>query len=193
MSSPLFTDELSHSHQVITLLYSLLGLQSHIFPHERLPISCKTVSTHDGEIRVFKRKKEKNQKYGSLSWQFWIQVNTVIRMHDKVASITTEIIIYVVCVCACSVTSNSLWAHGLYPPGSSVYGVFQTRILEWVVFSSPGDLPDPGTELASPTSPAGGIFTTEPPGKSLIICVKVIKITNRSLLSSSYVPGTCKQ
>ena len=80
-----------------------------------------------------------------------------------------------VCVSACSVTSNSLWVHGLYPPGSSVYGVFQARILEWFVFSSPGDLPDPGTELASPTSPAGGIFTTEPPGKSLVICVKVIK------------------
>ena len=31
----------------------------------------------------------------------------------------------------------------------------------------PGNLPNPGTELASPKSPAlaGGFFTTEPPGK----------------------------
>ena len=34
-------------------------------------------------------------------------------------------------------------------------------------FPSPGDLPDPGMETESLTSPAlaGGIFTTEPPGK----------------------------
>ena len=33
-------------------------------------------------------------------------------------------------------------------------------------FTSPGDLPDPGTEPASPAS-AGGLLTTEPPGKPL--------------------------
>ena len=32
-------------------------------------------------------------------------------------------------------------------------------------FPSPGDLPDPGIEPASPAL-AGGFFTTEPPGKS---------------------------
>ena len=49
-------------------------------------------------------------------------------------------------------------------PGSSVHGILQARILAWVPFPSPGDLPDPGIE---PTSPAlaGGFFTTEPPGK----------------------------
>ena len=30
-------------------------------------------------------------------------------------------------------------------------------------FPSPGDLPDPGIEPVSP-APAGGFFTTEPPG-----------------------------
>ena len=29
----------------------------------------------------------------------------------------------------------------------------------------PGDLPDPGIEPAAPAAPAGGFFTTEPPGK----------------------------
>ena len=29
-------------------------------------------------------------------------------------------------------------------PGSSVHGIFQAGILEWVAISSPGDLPDPG-------------------------------------------------
>ena len=32
------------------------------------------------------------------------------------------------------------------PPGSSVHGIFQARILAWVPVPSPGDLPDPGIE-----------------------------------------------
>ena len=35
-------------------------------------------------------------------------------------------------------------------PGSSVHGILQARILEWVVFPSPGDLPDPGIEPCLP-------------------------------------------
>ena len=31
-------------------------------------------------------------------------------------------------------------------PGSSVHGILQARILEWVAVPSSGDLPDPGTE-----------------------------------------------
>ena len=48
------------------------------------------------------------------------------------------------------------------PPGSSVHGIFQARILEWVAIS--GDLPDPGIEPES-AALAGGFFTTEPPGQ----------------------------
>ena len=33
---------------------------------------------------------------------------------------------------ACSGVSDSLRPHGLLPPGSSVHGIFQARILEWV-------------------------------------------------------------
>ena len=33
------------------------------------------------------------------------------------------------------------------PPGSSVHGLSQARILEWVVISSSWDLPDPGSNL----------------------------------------------
>ena len=36
------------------------------------------------------------------------------------------------------------------PPGSSVHGILQARILEWVAMSPPGDLPDPGIEPLSP-------------------------------------------
>ena len=40
------------------------------------------------------------------------------------------------------------------PPGSSVQGISQARILEWVPFPSAGDLPDPGTEPTPLVSPA---------------------------------------
>ena len=42
------------------------------------------------------------------------------------------------------------------PPGSSVHGILQARVLEWVVlFLSPGDLPDPGMEPVSYVSCIG--------------------------------------
>ena len=50
------------------------------------------------------------------------------------------------------------------PPGSSVHGNFQARILEWVAISYSRDLPDPGIEAMSPPL-AGRFFTTELPGK----------------------------
>ena len=48
------------------------------------------------------------------------------------------------------------------PPGSSVHGILQARILEWVPCSPPGDLPDPGIEPKSLRSPAlaNRFFTT---------------------------------
>ena len=39
-------------------------------------------------------------------------------------------------------------------PGSSVRGIVQARILEWVTISISRDLPDPGIEPVSPASPA---------------------------------------
>ena len=43
-------------------------------------------------------------------------------------------------------------------PGSSVYGILQARILEWVATAFSGALPNPGIESASPAF-AGGFFT----------------------------------
>ena len=50
------------------------------------------------------------------------------------------------------------------PPGSSVYAIFQARILEWIGISFPGDLPRPGIKPVS-LALAGGFFATEPPRK----------------------------
>ena len=38
------------------------------------------------------------------------------------------------------------------PPGSSVHGILQARILEWVVMPPPGDLPNPGIKPVSHAS-----------------------------------------
>ena len=50
------------------------------------------------------------------------------------------------------------------PPGSPVPGILQARTLEWVPFSSPGDLPDPGIKPRSPALQADPL-PVEPPGK----------------------------
>ena len=54
-------------------------------------------------------------------------------------------------------------------PGSSVNGIFQARILEWLPFTPPGDLPNPGIEPMYLVSLelAGRFFTTVPLGKEL--------------------------
>ena len=63
-----------------------------------------------------------------------------------------------------SVVSNSLQPHGCSPPGSSVHGTLQARILEWVVlpFSRGSSWPRDRTRVSCI---AGGFFTTVPPGK----------------------------
>ena len=54
------------------------------------------------------------------------------------------------------------------PPGSSVHGILQARILKWVAISYPGDLPNPGIKPTSLVSPAmvGRFLTAGPPAKS---------------------------
>ena len=69
-----------------------------------------------------------------------------------------------VCVCVCTrarARSQSLQSSPvLYDPrdcilpGSSVHGILQARILEWIAMPFSRDLPDPGIEPASPVSPA---------------------------------------
>ena len=73
----------------------------------------------------------------------------------------------------CSVVSNSLDPLVCKPPGSSVHGIFQAKILEWVAFPPPGDLPGPGIEPRSPASPtlASNFFTTEPPKEASKCCL----------------------
>ena len=45
-----------------------------------------------------------------------------------------------------------------------VHGILQARILEWVAFPSPGDLPNPGIEPRSPALQVDSL-PAEPQGK----------------------------
>ena len=69
-------------------------------------------------------------------------------------------------------------------PGSSVHGILQARILEWVAFPSPGDLSNPGIGPESPALPADSL-PSEPPrkpleglGNSFVIVSTLLKLTH---------------
>ena len=80
---------------------------------------------------------------------------------------TRHLLCSCVCVCAraCVLTQSCPTLcdpMDCIPPGSSVRGISQARILEWVAISSSRDLPNPGIEPASLASPvlASRFFTT---------------------------------
>ena len=72
-------------------------------------------------------------------------------------------------------------------PGSSVHGISQARILEWVAISFSWYLPEPRIKPVS-FALAGGFFTTEPPGVSTLIPSSVFFIFRDGLESFLYHP-----
>ena len=64
------------------------------------------------------------------------------------------------------------------PPGSFVDEILQTKVLEWVSFPSPGDLADPGIELAPLMSPSlAGVLVATSEG-FIVVILKWIKVIN---------------
>ena len=70
------------------------------------------------------------------------------------------------------------------PPGSSVHGILQVRILEWVPFPSLGDLLDPGIKPRSPALWADSL-STEPQGSHF----SKKTANNKNTLISSFKPA----
>ena len=69
-------------------------------------------------------------------------------------------------MCACQCTESFLTLSdpmGCSPPGSSVHGIFQVRILEWVTIFSSKRASQPRDQTGV-SCIAGGFFTTEPGG-----------------------------
>ena len=74
------------------------------------------------------------------------------------------------CVCVCTQLYLSLCdPMDCSPPGFSVHGIFQGRVLEWVAISYSRDLPDPETKLVT-RALAGGFFTAS------ATCMNVVKL-----------------
>ena len=90
--------------------------------------------------------------HGVAKSQTWLSDWTELNWTDRL------------CVCVCSVAQSCLTLcdpMGFNPPGSSVHGSLQARILGCVAIPTPGVLPNPGIETESLVSPAlaGSFFT----------------------------------
>ena len=75
------------------------------------------------------------------------------------------------------------------PPSSSVHGILQARILEWVTIPSSRGSSWPGMEAGSPTLQADSL-PSEPPGKFLdyFIFNSTLESESRSAVSDSLQP-----
>ena len=85
----------------------------------------------------------------SISCKRWVRVSI-----DRTPDIYIDACVYAKSLQSCPTLCDPL---DYSPPGSSVHGILQAKILEWVTM-----LPDPGikpTSLMSP-APAGRFFTT---------------------------------
>ena len=78
--------------------------------------------------------------------------------------------------------SNSLHPMDYSPPGFSIHGILQGRILEWVAVSFSRESSDPGIE---PRSPALGVdaLTSESPEKPLKISSRELDIPGAYVFS----------
>ena len=87
------------------------------------------------------------------------------------------------CVCACVHTKLLQLCPTLCdpmdysPPGSSVHGILQARLLEWVAMPSSRRSSQPGTEPRALKSPAltGGFFTTSATGEAPLLKESALK------------------
>ena len=90
----------------------------------------------------------------SVSWKIsssiWLMADSG---HRCIVWLGTEVKVYVAQSCPT-----------LGDPMDCIHGILQARILEWVAFPLPGDLPNPGIEPMSPPLQADSL-PAEPPGK----------------------------
>ena len=106
------------------------------------------------------------QRRGSFVTVFWYYLMNIesleIDLIKKFASRFEDVCVLVaqLCLTLCDPMDCS-------SPGSSVHEILQARILEWLLFPSPGDLPNSGIKPGSPALSANSL-PSEPPGKPQI-------------------------
>ena len=110
-------------------------------------------------------RKKASTRHGNFLWLFWLPS----LQNCKFLLLIVRPVYDILCVCAqsCLILCNPM---DCSLPGSSVHGILQARILEWVAISYSTGSSNPGIEPTSPADPelAGGFFTTEPPGKPMV-------------------------
>ena len=118
--------------------------------------------------------KPKNESELEINWLCLREKrNRAVARRQK--SIQRGLLALIVCVCVCvctrmcgcsviSVISTSLPPYGPQSPGSSVHGISEAGILEWVAisFSKGSSQPRDWTQVSHM---AGGSVMSEPPGK----------------------------
>ena len=156
-SDPLFLGEnlsVGHSPPSVGLDY-IVCLHHHVSGHGSFFLSLVV---------------EKTVRYLPSLWSIAIHSCVCVRVFTQSL---WSIVVLGVCVHTCSVVSDSLWPQGLCPPGSSVHGTSQARILEWIATSFSRGSSSPGIQPTSLVSPplAGRFFTTVPAGQQVVILV----------------------
>ena len=116
---------------------------------------------------------------GKVCSLFGTQIPTFVRWKDCVrwslSSLPALIFFDLkICMLACLLSRfsrvwlfSTLWLHNPSPPGSSLHGILQARILEWVAMPSSraSSQPRDWTHVSYISCTAVGFFTTEPQRK----------------------------
>ena len=86
---------------------------------------------------------------------------------DKYQSKAFSLLLRDVCMHAKSLQSCPTLCDTMSLPGSSVHGILQARVVEWVVMPSSRGFPRPRDPacISCDSDITGGFFTNEPPGK----------------------------
>ena len=111
----------------------------------------------DGErwTAIFTTSKANWAFFTTWIWQVARQVQGTCKAHGKARQGKSKLVAY---------SCPTLRPLDCTLPGSSVHGILQARILEWVAVSSSRNLPHPGIKLGSPASQTDSLWS-EPPGK----------------------------
>ena len=95
-----------------------------------------------------------------VNWKAWfLSVLSGCSPAQQCSLLAVIRFVYVCCAQSCPAHCNRMDCN---PPVSSVHEISQARILEWVAISPPRDLPYPGIQPESPTSPCTGRWILSP-------------------------------